>query len=221
MLVPTLAEARYLILDDGDLPSALSVALASERSLISGARADSNMPVVVPAWWRSEPDQTMPLVHKAVQRHASLYGVRAIQTELVVDASPESGGLASISRLLLAATELAASEGCDAVLFPVRGGDWSDDSEPDLESIAREVDRAALVSRLAAIDADPCAVATPLVDLDDVQTIDLARDLSVPTECCWWSLAPGDPLAEGYAARWRSIRGLTASVGAGASARTA
>lgn len=205
MFVPTLPEARFLVLSDADLPAALTVALAAERWGGTGPA-----PVIVPAWWRSDADSAMPLVHSAVARQASLFAIPEPRTELVVESSADNAS--QLSGLLLAAVRLAAREGCDAVLFPVRAMDWCD--AVDATAVAREIDRAELVGRLASLDAPSgVSVITPVVDLDDEQTLDLARDLGVPAECCWWSGGGADPAAREAASRWRGLGSLAVASG--------
>ena len=213
MLVPTLPEARYLILDDADLPSLVAVALAAERWGGGATAARAPAPVLVPAWWRPEADAAMPLVHAAVHRHAALYEHQPLPEELVVEPTEPAGTFPQLSDLLLTATRLAARMGCDAVLFPFRAADLAPDARLDPELIAREVDRAALITRLASLDSNSgtgCSVITPLIDFDDEQLIDLARDLAVPAEQCWWSTAPSDPAARHAADRWRAVRAMPA-----------
>lgn len=212
MLVPTLPESRFLILDDADMASLVSVALAAERW--AGVGGSDRAPVVVPAWWRPDADTAMPLVHRAVQRRAALYGLTAVRDELVAEPSEGSQAFPELSQLLLAATRLAARHGCDAVLFPVRAADL--EREVTVAGVAREVDRAVLVGRLASLDGEglaACTVITPLVDLDDEQLLDLARDLSVPSDACWWSGVGDEPAAAEAARRWQGVRGMPAGPG--------
>ncbi|MFK7883001.1 MAG: hypothetical protein AB8F26_02305 [Phycisphaerales bacterium] len=220
MLVPTLPDARFLILDNADMPAALSVALAAEAAGMghSDGRSDDRTPVLVPAWWGVHADQSMPLVHTAVERQAAVYGARTLATELVVEPDQSSGGYAVLSQLLMAAVKLAAREGCDAVLFPIQATELGESDELSVDIIAREVDRAALISRLACLDTGPCSVVTPLIDFDASQTIDLVRDMGVPVDLCWWSSASGEPFADAQASRWRGIRGDIAVSAAGSSA---
>ena len=209
MLVPTLPEARYLILDDADLSSLVCVAMAAERWGSGGGKSPA--PVVVPSWWRNNADAAMPLVHRCVERHAQIYAHRPVAEELVVEPVEADGSFPELSALLLAATRLAGRLGCDAVLFPVRAADLESDGRVLLDTVTREVDRAGLVARLGALDSGaPCTVVTPLIDFDDEQLIDLARDLSVPTEACWWSGLAGDPLAAEAAERWHAVRAMPA-----------
>jgi hypothetical protein len=209
MLVPTLPEARYLILDDADLSSLVCVAMAAERWGSTGGKAPA--PVVVPSWWRDNADGAMPLVHRCVERHALVYAHRPIAEELVVEPAEPAGSFPELSALLLAATRLAGRLGCDAVLFPVRAADLDPEGRVLLDTVAREVDRAALVARLGGLDSGaPCSVVTPLIDFDDEQLIDLARELSVPTETCWWPGIPGYLLAAEAAERWGAVRAMPA-----------
>lgn len=213
MLVPTLPEARYLILDDADLSSLVCVAMAAERWGSGGGKGPA--PVVVPSWWREHADAAMPLVHGCVERHGLVYAHRPLGEELVVEPAEPDGCFPELSALLLAATRLAGRLGCDAVLFPVRAADLDPQRRVLLETVAREVDRAALVARLGSLDGAPCSVVTPLVDFDDEQLIDLARDLAVPTETCWWSGVGGvggggDPLAAEAGERWSAVRAMPA-----------
>jgi len=211
MLVPTLPASRFLVLDDADMPSAVSLALAAER--VGDDRAE---PVIVPTWWQSGADEAMPLVHKAVERHASVYGVRRVHAELVVEPSDEPGSASVLSQLLLAAVPLALREGCDAILFPIRPALAQETGDISVEGIAREVDRCELVARLASLDNErPCSIVTPMVDLSDRQIVDLARDMGVPAEVCWWSGVGGEAFAESCAARWGAPRRLATPSGRG------
>lgn len=208
MLVPTLPEARYLILDDADLASLVCVAMATERWSGRGPA-----PVLAASWWRPDADLAMPLVHKGVERHAGIYGHERLGEELVIEPRDPDGPCPELSDLLLAASRAATRAGCDAVLFPVRAADLRLDRTVAIETVAREVDRAALVGRLAALDREDgssCPVVTPLVDFDDEQLIDLARDLAVPVESCWWSLVRGDALASRAAERWSPVGAMPA-----------
>lgn len=197
MLVPTLPASRFLILDDADLPACVSVALASERGM-----DPSGGPVLVPSWWRDGADDAMPLVHRSVERHASVYGAGVASAELVIEPSSETG--LDLSQLLLAAVPLALEHGCDAVLFPVRPDGVPGSVDLPVDGIAREVDRAELIARLAALDTgSPCPIVTPMVDLTDRQVIDLAADMGVSNELCWWHGMRDEPVALESASRWK------------------
>lgn len=65
------------------------------------------------------------------------------------------------------------------------------DEPPSVDGLARELDRALLVSRLVTLDAAEHGVGvfeiqTPLIDLSDVQVAELALDLDVPIWRAWW-----------------------------------
>lgn len=210
MVVPTLPEARYLVLNDADLASLVCVALAAERW---GGQGQA--PVIVPSWWAPEADLAMPLVNRSSERQAAQYALKSLPEELVVEPADPASGFSELSQLLLAATRLAAQRGCESVLFPIRAADLEDGVS--VRTVAREIDRAALVGRLAALDAAdgaPVSVVTPLIDLDDEQLIDLARDLSVPFELCWWAGVSGEPAAERAGARWRGVGDMAAGAAA-------
>jgi hypothetical protein len=88
---------------------------------------------------------------------------------------------------LITATYQGAQLGCDAVVWPVQFAG----NAPDAEKIALVVDRALLVTRLASLDSaehgrPAIRVDTPYADLTDRQMVDLAIDLNVPVELCWW-----------------------------------
>ena len=81
----------------------------------------------------------------------------------------------------------------------------------DLDRIAQAADRALLAGRLAGLDATLHAspgvqVETPLLDLTDGQLADLAMDMDVPLETCWWwgGDTGHDAQAHQARARWRS-----------------
>lgn len=102
--------------------------------------------------------------------------------------------------VLLLACEFAARTGCTSIIWPVVHGE-----NPDRIFASEET--ASLVSRLATLsmstgrNQDSPIFSLPLVDLTPRQVADLALDLNVPTDLCWWTRAPkGDPA--GDTARW-------------------
>ncbi len=87
---------------------------------------------------------------------------------------------------MLAAAALAAAEGLDYVLWPVHAG-----QDLELARVAEAVDRAALVTRLASLDAAaaglrPVDMRAPYADFTDAQIADLALDMDLPLRTCWW-----------------------------------
>jgi hypothetical protein len=102
------------------------------------------------------------------------------------------GGGGGVSQGLLAAAYVAAAHRCDRVVWPVQSpAPVSGEDDVDLDRIAADVDRALLVSRLVALDADEhgrpgLRIETPYVDLSDRQLAELAFDMDVPVHLCWW-----------------------------------
>lgn len=98
-------------------------------------------------------------------------------------------------RLLVAAAHAALALNLDRVIWPIQPGGATSDAWPDLDAVGSAVDRAMLVARLVGLTASDrgmleFAIETPLVDLSDEQVADLAVDLAVPVELCWWWSAP-------------------------------
>jgi len=154
----------------------------------------------------------MPLVHTAVERHASVYGASVASSELVIEPAAEGSAGTGLSQLLLASVPIASEHGCDAILLPIRPASAAPDGSLPVDEIAREVDRAELVSRLAALDTGrPCSIVTPVVDLTERQVLDLAGDMGVPDEMCWWHGVSGDDAATRFAAAWRRPPGVAAA----------
>ncbi|MCC6676548.1 MAG: hypothetical protein IT436_05335 [Phycisphaerales bacterium] len=184
---------RMLIIGDGGLASLIACAAAREAALITGA----SQPAVL--WSGPARAEEAPQRSEAAERQAGAYGL-----ELVVHTAPNSlygpgsapyKGLAD-DRLLMDVAASAIQHGCDRVIWPIHyggPGHASDPAEPahDLDAISAAVDRALLITRLVGIDAGQHArpafrVETPYVDFTDRQIADLALDLDVPVETCWW-----------------------------------
>ncbi|MBL4591089.1 MAG: hypothetical protein JKY96_03930, partial [Phycisphaerales bacterium] len=101
------------------------------------------------------------------------------------------------TQLLLQGAASAASLGIRRVIWPIRVGSVQRDFEPgaDLDTLAAMIDRAVLAGRLASLDArvgsgdEPIemTIETPLVDFSNAQLADLAGDLSVSLDACWWA----------------------------------
>jgi len=122
-------------------------------------------------------------------------------------------------RMLLDAAAEAGRRGCSRVVWPAHHGD-------DLDAMALAADQAALVTHLTRLEPGPAHAAasihTPFLDLTDNQLIDLARDLDLPADACWWCEREGDgPCGRCDACRrWRPLteagRRTTAPVGGAA-----
>jgi len=200
MPTPRLTNERCLILSDGGLESAVVAAIAAEQT----ARADTEPPVVMAAWWGSlaDLDLVLPSIDRAVARQADLFGLAMVtdQTAYPPEQSPDSSAMtdgAMHSQMLLQAANYASGFDIRRVIWPVRVASSSHDFEParDLEKLAATIDRSVLAGRLATLDAGggtgdaelrEVIIETPLVDFTNAQLADLAGDLSVPLDGCWW-----------------------------------
>lgn len=182
---------RALVICDGDLTGLVAVAAAQEAAAIVGGP----LPVV---WARAGRSEAAAVRVEAVERHAAAYGLKGV-VHLVpssVTGRSERGwpGLEDTLQLLDAAT-VAVEHECDRIVWPVHeGGDGSGApaaSGDPLDRITKIVDRALLATRLIGLDADEhgrpaLRVETPYADLTDRQVADLAVDLDVAVESCWW-----------------------------------
>lgn len=180
-----------LVIGDGGLASLIACAVARETAVQTGQRSPGVL-------WTgpARPDEAAARA-EAVERHAGSYGL-----ELVVHPAPNSLFSASAKprkltedRLLIDAATAALDHECDRVIWPVHyggpGDSGGDGPAHDLVLISTAVDRALLITRLVGVDTDEHGrpgfrVETPYVDFTDRQIADLALDLDVAVETCWW-----------------------------------
>lgn len=192
--------ARVLVICDGSLASVVACVAAKEASL--AARPDGAPPPPRPVAW-------IPAgLTESQQASAALigqtYGLEVVAQgdTLGPDATPDLVE----STMLVHAVYAAAHRGCPAVFWPAHapGSNQSPDADPDLNTIARIIDKALLVGRLCALDAEhhnipAIRVEAPYADLNTEQIADLARDLEVKLSLCWWW---EDPAGAAEKARW-------------------
>ncbi|MCB9846483.1 MAG: hypothetical protein H6811_10925 [Phycisphaeraceae bacterium] len=93
--------------------------------------------------------------------------------------------------VLLRACYEAVARGATSLTWPDQLESPEPGAWPDLDELALCVDRALLVGRLVSLDSPPHGiqefrVETPYIDLTDRQLAELAMDLAVPVELCWW-----------------------------------
>lgn len=171
-----------MVICDGSLPALIAVANevgAAEPPLL---------------WSAPSVGDDAERVASSIESIASSYSL-----ERVAGLSPE----APVSehdrqdRMLVAAAHAAMSLGCSRLVWPIQFGGHSTDAWPELDSVAIAVDRAVLVARLAGLAASEhglleLSIETPFVDLTDEQIADLAVDLAIPAELCWWWAAPSE-----------------------------
>ncbi len=211
MIAPRFPQQRCLILTDTDVESLLATAYASEQQSIS----TSEPSVLVPAWWHSafedEFDLLISAIEPALTRQASTFSLLAEPNQAFYPPEDEQVNALSNARLqtrmLTEAAYLALELGLQRVVWPIR----IPQQHPDrIRAIGDAIDRALLISRLVTLDAtDETAhevvIETPFVDLSDAQIVELARDMAISLESCWWSHAQGIPLAEQRRSQWDAM----------------
>ena len=174
--------ARTLVIDDGSLTGLLACAAASEQWEI-GKNA-GGCPII----WPDASHGNTEAIQSAVLRHAELYGLEVSSAPSQASTDPDAPAGLAESVMLLGALSVATAEGCDRVLWPAQGsgGGGGGGDELDVGGLARMIDKSVLVARLASIDSDATQIDTPYFDLTDRQVAELALDMGVPIDACWW-----------------------------------
>ncbi len=160
-------------------------------------------------------------VDPAVVRQAGVYGLDVFSGQSVYppdDAQMLSEcSIGSIqSRMLLEAAQIALRAGIRRVVWPIRVMRPEMDVQMDVQmdtlvdQIAQAIDRAVLAARLASLDAGEgtgvdVVIETPFVDLSNAQMLDLAGDLAIPFETCWWYNGRTLPNAQERFAYWSKM----------------
>jgi len=220
MIVPRFPQDRCVILSDSGVESLLACAMASEQKQLSEIESS----IILPGWWEwtDEIDLMISAVDPAVVRQAGVYGI-----DIFPDASvypPDDAQMLSEcpigaiqSRMLLEAAQIALRSGIRRVVWPVRvmRPECSDEMETMVDQIAQAIDRAVLASRLASLDAESSAavdvvIETPFVDLSNAQMFDLATDMGIPNETCWWHNARTLPNAQYRYEYWAKLQARSA-----------
>jgi len=183
-----------LVILDGDLTGLVAAACACEAAI--GERSCAE-PIL---WYSGAPGDDQP--REAARRQAAHLGVPIIEHTLDPAAlgldepgeqiSGEIDALRSIT--LMIAGLRARAQGIGVVVCPDRAPTVRDhgDSVPDIDRAAAIADRAVLIERLVSLEGETASgvrIETPLADLTDDQVLDLALDLGVPLELCWWHSA--------------------------------
>lgn len=210
------AKDRSLIVSDGGLPSLLAAAIAGEEDSMRPQSAGVQQPDTSLVWPVSTALGLDPVCAHAASRHAEIFSL-----EYVPPGDERAGGLLGATLgmrgevetlVLLRACYLAAARRCTRVVWPVHHRAGADGS-PDLDRIARSIDRALLVGRLISLDSDELGgtevtIETPFVDLEDDQIADMALDMELPVDACWWSGTFGQaPGAATERNRWLALLG--------------
>ncbi len=193
--------SRTLVISDGSIASLVACAAAREAIVSAGGDEKAPRPIVlfVPVG-----DETNRARRMAVEKQARLYELDIAEGRAELRGPGAHGSFGaglSESVNLISATYQAAQLGCDLVVWPVQFT-----GTPEVERIARVVDRALLVTRLASLDGTEhgrpaIRVDTPFADLTDKQMADLVIDMNTPVEMCWW-WGGKDEQALARAERW-------------------
>jgi hypothetical protein len=170
-----------MVLTDGDLAGLVTCAVEVEWAA-SRRRTDAC------AWFLPVHGSPAESTIRAATLQAGALGLALAGPEPLLPPSEEGEGLHTLCGLMRAAMA-AGRRGCRRLVWPVRGVSLA--GEPELDAIAVAVDRAALLSRLIGLKPSELGVPaltvdTPLVDMSDAHLAELAIDLNVPLETCWW-----------------------------------
>ncbi len=204
-----------MIISDASVESLVACAMASEQQHLSATPAS----ILLPAWWEctQEIDLMISAVDPAIVRQASVYGLDIFPNESVYPPedtqSLDAGSIGLLqSRMLLQAAQIALQAGIRKVVWPIRvmRPESQESIEDLIDQVGDAIDRAILASRLASIDANSSTaveviIETPFVDLTNQQMLDLATDLAIPLETCWWQGARTLPNAQDRLAYWSKM----------------
>ena len=203
------SDITRLVISNGDLPGLVAAMIASEDT-VRRDTVHAGHPVV----WAGTAQGA-----KAAERQASSLGLRTIRRKPGVSApsgSPDESLRTGegANRLLMDAATAALSLRCPLVVWPVLPAGPASAEPALVELIAAAVSRATLVSRLVSLDAPMVGlpeirIETPFVDLTDQQLADLACDLGVRFEECWWWSIDSSAASE-ERARWGPLLPVSA-----------
>ena len=178
-----------MVLLDGDLPSVVALAAIREEMEVHRREArpgsgTSGRVAVCGIPWNGP---LGGLFYSAIRRLAEVDGLPIIDAAMPDFCNSTSPGLRE-STGLLACAHAAAAAGYSRVVWPITAGAGEG---VDIDRAAAIMDRALLCGRLVAIDASSHGrpgihIETPYADLSDKQVADLALDMAVPLEGCWW-----------------------------------
>lgn len=200
------AGGRALVISDGDLPGLLATAIATEETVRRENLRRLPDPVVWAAWHDEAPAEARD---RAVRGHAASLGAHHIETAHLPREAEESEGSWQ-SRVLLRAGVLALANGCRRVVWPVVFESGSPEEPAAVELIAGALSRAVLVSRLVSMEVEgtglpEVVLETPFVDLSDGQVAELAAEMGLSVEDCWWWSDTVTPAANRARSRWGRV----------------
>lgn len=197
---------RILVISDGDLPALVATAIATEETV---RREHSNRPPAPLVWAAWTDDAPAELRLAAVRRHAEALGATLLAAPCPARAPGESPGSWQ-SAVLLRAGSLALEHACRRVVWAVQFEGPAPDEPAPVGLIAEAASRAVLVSRLVSLESERAGlpevvIETPFVDLSDDQLADLACDLGLSPEDCWWWTDSVTPSAGRARRRWGRV----------------
>lgn len=177
---------KPLVLCDGDLPGMVALSLAQDALGGLGASGVLSGPVT-----QSNAEGINSRIHAMADAQAA----ECLDFPAVAPASLSTGHRRT--RYLSEAVYHAISNGYTTLVCPWQAETFDPDKTrdanelPGVDGLARELDRALLVSRLVTLDAAEHGVGvfevqTPLMDLSDTQVAEMALDLDVPIWRAWW-----------------------------------
>ncbi|MFI4916296.1 MAG: hypothetical protein ACIAS6_07320 [Phycisphaerales bacterium JB060] len=177
---------KVLVLCDGDLPGMVAL------SLVQDSLASAHGCGLLAGPVAAEHGEAIAARIRALSESQA---AECLDLPAVAPASLASGP--HRTQYLTEAVHQAMSNGYASLSCPWQAGSFDPekareiDEVPSVDSLARELDRALLVSRLVTLDAAEHGVGvfevqTPLMDLSDAQVAEMALDLDVPIWRAWW-----------------------------------
>lgn len=202
----TIPGGRTLVISDGDLPSLVATAIATEETVRREHSTRLPAPLVWAAWTEDAPAE---LRLAAVRRHAEALGATILPAPCPPRAPGESPGSWQ-SAVLLRAGSLALEHACRRVVWAVLFEGPTPNEPAPVGPIAEAASRAVLVSRLVSLESERAGlpeviIETPFVDLSDDQLAELACDLGLSPEDCWWWGDSVTPSANRARRRWGRV----------------
>ncbi|MEQ8316895.1 MAG: hypothetical protein RIE77_13565 [Phycisphaerales bacterium] len=183
---------KTLVLCDGDLPGMVALSLTQDALGSAGSCGVLAAPVAA---------DHAEGVSARIRSLAESQAAECVDFPAVAPAALTAG--ARRTRYLTEAVHHGMANGYGVLVCPWQAGAFDAekplgvDEVPTVDRLARELDRALLISRLVTLDASEHGVGvfevqTPLMDLSDAQVAELALDLDVPIwRAWWWEVAAG------------------------------
>ncbi len=197
-------DGDVLIICDGGLSSLVACTQAAKK-----AETRSEPPTTI-AWFVPTGDETDEARRNSMRAISTLLGLSFGESPVRAEAeSPETPSQRE-TRLLLECAAQALAIGVQTVTWAIQPGGTEADEWPDLDDIAERMDRALFCARLALLDAgsdsaSDIRILTPLIDFTDRQLAELAADLAVAVETCWWYSGAQHALASSKQRRWKPL----------------